>query len=39
MLNITGVCVFSLAALGAGVFDNKCMKKNLNKRERFILLA
>lgn len=28
MLNITGVCVFSLAALGAGVFDKKkCMKK------------
>lgn len=31
MLNITGVCVFSLAALEAGVFDKKCMKKNLIK--------
>lgn len=29
MLNITGVCVFSLAALGAGVFDNKCVEKKI----------
>lgn len=31
MLNITGVCVLSLAALGAGVFDDEYVKKKLNK--------